>query len=74
MKNIDRQKSLDKKKWVISKRNEMDMSGKMYYCKKCTHKTDDTEYVCTFKCTATQEERESQRLCATAYNRLAREN
>jgi hypothetical protein len=65
MTNIERQKSLDKQKWLISKQYGEDLSGKMIYCLKC-------EKNC-YKCIATQKEREEQTLCAKAYNRMKRQ-
>lgn len=66
MTNKDRQKSLDKKKWIESEKKGEDMSGAMLYCDACNKQNR------TYECTATQEERESQCLCAKAYNRLQR--
>ena len=66
MTNIERQKSLDKKKYLASQMYKRDLSGNMIYCAKC-------EYVnCTHTCRATQKERENGNLCAKAYNRLMR--
>lgn len=66
MKNIERQKSLDKKKWLASKKQCEDLSGAMLYCDVCEKQR--REYVCG----ATQEEREGKCLCAKAYNRMVR--
>lgn len=69
MKNNDRQKSLDKKKWLASEQSGEDMSGKLNYCKQC-------EYIGTSittgkpSCFANQREREANCLCAKAYNRM----
>ena len=67
MTNKERQKSLDKKKWLASEKFDEDMSGKMPYCKHCYN-------VWLFKdgCAVTQDERETKCLCATAYNRMKR--
>ena len=65
--NCERQRILDKKKWIVSEDKKEDMSGKMNYCAYCYYRDLFEEY-----CTATQEERESQCLCATAYNRMGR--
>lgn len=65
MTNEQRQKSLDKKKWLMSEECEQDLSGEMIYCEFCgcsAHKN----------CTATQEEREKGCLCAKAFNRMKR--
>ena len=67
MTNKERQKSLDKKKWLLSERVNIDASGTMDYCSYCNK--IDRSY---FGCEATQEERESQCLCAKAYNRMER--
>ena len=71
MTNKERQKSLDKKKWFVSKEFEADMSGYMPWCVYC----DKSEYFqrdLPLQCCASQEERESKCLCATAYNRMKR--
>lgn len=67
MNNKDRQKSLDKKKWLESEKQGVDVSGIMVICDYCTACTVNT-------CTATQEERESQCLCAKAYNKRQKAN
>lgn len=70
MKNIERQKSLDKKKWLESQKVSEDMTGLMFYCDYCVHKTSRNSY--KRKCDTTQEQRERDCLCAKAYNRLQR--
>lgn len=67
MTNKERQKSLDKKKWLESEKQEFDMSGFMAYCEYC-----DNRGGMHGECQATQEEREKDCLCATAYNRMKR--
>lgn len=67
MKNFERQKKLDEKKWIASEKKGFDMSAWMQWCGYCDKKTG----LCG-TCTATQEEREGQCLCATAYNRMQR--
>lgn len=67
MTNKERQKSLDKKKWLESEKKGEDLSGKMYVCGWCKNKTRMFG-----ECTASQEEREQKCLCATAYNRMQR--
>lgn len=67
MTNKERQKSLDKKKWLVSEEFEADMSGYMPWCGYCDKCPNDANI-----CNATQEERESKCLCATAYNRMKR--
>lgn len=66
MKNQDRQNSLDKKKWLASEKKGEDMSGEMPYCDHCLWQSE------WLGCCADQKERESRCLCATAYNRLVR--
>ena len=66
MTNKQRQKSLDKKKWLDSEIAERDLSGSMYYCTYCAG-TEGYE-----RCCYSQEEREQYNLCAKAYNRLQR--
>lgn len=68
MKNSERQKSLDKKKYLESERLGSDQSGKMIYCQGC-------EYKCAFRgCLKSQEEKDQHHYCATAYNRMRRKN
>jgi len=66
MKNIERQRSLDRKKWYASLTYDSDQSGKMDYCQHC-QKQGIFE-----TCEADQRVRESSCLCATAYNRMKR--
>lgn len=66
MTNKERQASLDKKKWYLSEKVNIDASGTMPYCSHCEYCSDG------FKCKASQTEREAKCLCATAYNRLHR--
>ena len=66
--NKERQRSLDKKKWIESEKKGEDMSGKMPYCSFCKYK-----YLKFNSCTVTQEEREGKCLCATAFNRMQRD-
>lgn len=68
MKNKERQKQLDKQKWIVSEQNEYDMSGFMSYCECCTNRGG-----LHGECQATQEERTTKCYCATAYNRLVRQ-
>lgn len=63
MKNADRQKKLDEKKWLSSEKYEKDLSGNMWYCLKCEKMN------CRHNCTSTQKEREEKSLCAIAYNK-----
>lgn len=67
MTNKERQKSLDKKKWLESEKKGEDLSGKMPYCNDCHNR-----YLFEERCGVTQEEREQKCLCATAYNRMQR--
>jgi hypothetical protein len=73
--NKERQKSLDKKKWLKSEKKGMDMSGEMLHCPYCEKRTPrdwQSDGFLRHGCTATQEERETACLCATAYNRMQR--
>lgn len=72
MTNRERQRSLDRKKWNESREQMEDMSGKMYYCECCEKQGLSLNYPFDLTCTATQEDREEQCLCATAFNRLQR--
>ena len=65
MTNLERQKSLDKKKWLESEQQGIDLSGLCGYCNACSKAKDLT-------CHATQKEREEDCLCAKAYNRWER--
>lgn len=67
MTNKERQKRLDEKKWLASERKGFDMSAWMEWCEHCDKKTGMFG-----TCSATQEERETACLCATAYNRMQR--
>lgn len=66
MTNKERQRSLDKQKWLRSQELGEDMSGKMVYCTRCDKSN------CIHRCTATQQDREENCLCAKAYNRTQR--
>ncbi len=71
MKNIERQKQLDKKKWLASEKNGFDTSGmerQCFYCPK--QKTCPPPTL--VHCVASQEEREEKCLCAKAYNLMYR--
>jgi hypothetical protein len=75
MKNVERQRSLDRKKWLESEKMCFDMSGKMPYCDYCGMQGFDcilNKYVLENICTTPHEEREQKCLCATAYNRMKR--
>ena len=63
IKNTVRQQQLDEKKYLTSQNYKRDLSGSMPYCLKC----DKITYNHT--CRATQQERESQCLCAKAFNK-----
>lgn len=65
MKNIERQNKLDEEKWLVSEAKKCDQSGKIYWCFLC-------DYKCGVGCKASQAERDSKCLCATAYNRYKR--
>jgi hypothetical protein len=64
-----RQQKLDLEKWLESEKQEFDMSGFMIYCECCSNRGG-----LHGECQATQEERESQCLCAKAYNKRQKEN
>ena len=68
MTNQERQRSLDKEKWLKSEELGTDLSGCMIYCDYCYHQ------VHTFEATSCDapSERESRCLCASAYNRMKR--
>lgn len=75
MTNKERQKSLDKKKWLASEKHGHDLSGEMspcHYCKKQTPNGWQKDGYFKHGCTASQEERETACLCATAFNRMQR--
>ena len=65
MNNIERQKWCNEQKWYVSEAKGKDQSGKMYWCFLC-------DYKCGVGCKASQDERDSKCLCATAYNRYNR--
>lgn len=67
IKNEVRQKQLDESKYLMSQRYNQDLSGSMSYCLKCDKQTYN------HSCRATQQERESQCLCAKAYNKFNKE-
>lgn len=67
MTNLQRQKKLDKKKWLLSEKLGVDKSGDMDYCGYCLYQ--DIE----FNCFATQLDREMNCLCAKAYNKMAKD-
>lgn len=66
MTNKERQKSLDKQKWLESEISSIDKSGIMVYCGVCEYKTSN------FTCTATQKQRQENCLCAKAFNKMQR--
>ena len=66
MKNIERQKTLDKKKWLESEKENTDKSGEMPYCNYCLWQ-DEWLY-----CMADQDYIETECLCAKAYNVMCR--
>ena len=71
--NKNRQKLLDLEKWVESKKQGFDMSGCMLYCEKCEF-ADHSHPTENGKCYATQEQRETDSLCAKAYNKMQKTN
>lgn len=69
MTNKERQKNLEKKKWLESEKACQDLSGKMPYCKNCYYRGMNYDAIV---CLASQNKRETECLCATAYNRMYR--
>lgn len=65
MTNKERQRSLDKKKYIRSFNDNKDYTGEMFYCEACEFKSG-------IVCTTSQAQREAGSLCAKAYNRLQR--
>lgn len=72
-KNVERQRSLDRKKWKQSENEKCDLSGSMDYCDHCEYLATNihTGVRC---CIANQELRERDSLCAKAYNRMVYRN
>lgn len=70
MTNQQRQKSLDKTKWLDSEMAGCDLSGKMLYCYHCEFQTDEHNF--DVVCAKTHEERVEHCYCAKAYNRMVR--
>lgn len=67
MTNKTRQASLDKKKWMESEQAGIDRSGLENYCEFC-------EFVVTgYHCSAPQEKREKECLCAKAFNKMRKQ-
>ena len=62
-----RQQKLDEGKWLESEKQGVDVSGIMVICDYCTACTNNT-------CTATQDQRETDSLCAKAYNKMQKAN
>ncbi len=67
MKNTDKQRALDKRKWIKSEKEGRDMGGAMPYCEFCDY-CDKANC----ECGVPQTERERRSLCAKAYNRMVR--
>lgn len=65
MTNLQRQKKLDKRKYLESEKLKTDLSGNMDYCDFCDQQAN-------FRCRATQLDREMNCLCAKSYNRKCR--
>lgn len=66
--NKEKQKELDFTKWNLSQIEHRDMSGEMNYCQYCDYRNEHCF------CTASQEEREADSLCAKAFNKGRRYN
>lgn len=67
MTNKERQRSLDKKKWLASEKYGGDLSGNMPFCEHCYQRGG-----LHGECQAPQQEREGLCHCARAYNRMKR--
>lgn len=63
MTNEKRQSQLDNKKWLTSEKAGYDKSGDMDYCNKCDYQTPSRN------CSVKHVYRETNCLCARAYNR-----
>jgi hypothetical protein len=70
MTNKERQKALDKKKWLESEKRKKDVSGLMTYCGYCEEQGFNRDNL--IPCNINQVERESNCTCAKAYNRMVR--
>lgn len=66
MKNTERQKSLDEKKYIESAKQGKDMSGAMPWCASCPQRVE------LETCVASHQSRVLSSLCATAYNRMVK--
>ena len=67
MKNTERQKQLDERKYFESIKWQRDLCGIMEYCYCCPYKEKPFN-----ACTISQEQREQESACAKAYNKLKR--
>lgn len=67
MTNEERQKKLDEQKWLESEKKGLDMTGRMDYCYSCLHQSLEAS-----QCGVSQSCRESNYLCAKAYNSMRR--
>lgn len=68
MTNRERQRSLDKKKWLESEKQGYDMAGLMDYCDFC----DCADDVRWDYCAYSDEQMVADCKCAKAYNRMVR--
>lgn len=71
MTNRQRQKCLDKAKWLESEKQGHDMGGCMLYCQYCEH-ADHSHPTESGKCYASYEEMSKNCYCATAFNKLGK--
>ena len=66
MTNLQRQKQLDKAKWLESESFKTDLSGNMGHCDYC-------EFQNNFHCPISQLDREMNCICAKSYNKMTKE-
>lgn len=66
MTNVERQQSLDRKKWEESEIAERDLAGEMAYCRFCKFREEGDV------CALSQETREVTTQCARAFNTMIR--
>jgi hypothetical protein len=70
MKNKERQKFLDEKKWNTSYKAKKDLSGAMEYCGFCPHNISSVRHC---ECKLTHEQRVEKSACAKAYNKMKKD-
>lgn len=72
VKNTEQQEYLDRIKWSVSNKEQVDMSGKMGYCGFCKYAVNSSIYPVNGSCTVSQEERVKNSYCAKAFNKMKR--